>query len=82
MTQTAKSDTFIWQAGVWQARADQAKRLANMLSRHDAELLLAYASECEGRSRAALKGPDPKPNADRVGRPRPLGTLVRRGRAA
>ena len=32
----------------WLARARQARRLASMLSVRDAQLLEAYAEECEG----------------------------------
>jgi hypothetical protein len=39
---------------VWLARAGQARRLALMLSQRDAELLEAYADECEGEVRRLL----------------------------
>ena len=38
----------------WLARARQARRLALMLSARDAELLDAYADECEGEVRRLL----------------------------
>ena len=35
---------------VWLARAEQARRLAAMLSLKDAEILEAYALECEAKA--------------------------------
>ena len=39
----------------WLARARQARRLASMLSMQDAELLDAYADECEREVRRLLE---------------------------
>jgi hypothetical protein len=38
---------------MWRARAGQARRIASMLSPRDAELVEAYARECEDCARAA-----------------------------
>ena len=52
MTKAARSE-----ASIWYARAEQARRIASMLPPHDAELVLAYARECDDSVRAALAGP-------------------------
>jgi hypothetical protein len=41
-------------AELWRGRAQQARRIASMLSHGDATLLLIYAQECDDESRAAL----------------------------
>jgi hypothetical protein len=47
MTKMGPSETLLWHA-----RAGQARRIADMLSPRDAELVEAYAIECEGRARS------------------------------
>jgi hypothetical protein len=42
-------------AQVWLARAQQARRLALMLSAEDAKILETYAAECEAQVRRLTK---------------------------
>jgi hypothetical protein len=48
MTKMGLSETLLWLA-----RAEQARRIASMLSPQDAALVEAYARECEDHARAA-----------------------------
>jgi hypothetical protein len=40
---------------IWRARADQARRVARMLSTHDVELVEAFAHECDDNVRSLLR---------------------------
>ena len=44
-------------AAAWRLRAEQARRLAFMLSQRDAAAVEAYAKECEARARQAAGRP-------------------------
>ena len=47
---------------LWRLRAAQARRIALMLSRADADIALAHAAECEARA-ARLREPQRPPMA-------------------
>jgi hypothetical protein len=55
-------------ARIWQTRAEQARRIAGMLSRCDADLALVYANECNDRARAILIEAIAKTDIGRVDR--------------
>jgi hypothetical protein len=39
----------------WEMRAERARRIADMLSRKDAEAIEAYARECEAKARQTVE---------------------------
>jgi len=41
----------IREAELWRLRAEQARRIASMLSRADAEIALSHAAECEAKAK-------------------------------
>jgi hypothetical protein len=44
---------------IWLSRAAQARRVASMLSAKDAEVIEAYALECEAEARRLIGRPAP-----------------------
>jgi hypothetical protein len=69
------------EADTWYLRAEQARRIASMLSPRDADLVLAYARECEDKAQVAQADTVAKTPIARDVRPHSSPT-ARRKRAA